>query len=54
MVGDYLFDILSAKAAGAIAVLLTNHKRADEFVIHADFRIEKIDQILEIIEGKIA
>ena len=50
LVGDYLYDMLCAKAAGAIAVLLTNHGRADEFAEHADFTIEKIGQILEIIE----
>ena len=52
VVGDYLFDLLCAKAAGAIAVLLTNHHRAAEFAEHADFCIENIDQILQIIEGK--
>jgi len=52
VVGDYLFDLLSAKAAGAVAVLLANHQKADEFTKHADFRIEKIDQILQIIEDK--
>lgn len=51
VVGDYLFDLLSAKAAGAVAVLLANHQKADEFIKHADFRIEKLDQILQIIEG---
>ena len=50
LVGDYLFDLLCAKAAGAVAVLLTNHSRAGEFIEHADFTIERIDQILEIIE----
>ncbi|MHC4085488.1 MAG: HAD family hydrolase [Planctomycetota bacterium] len=52
VVGDYLFDILSAKAAGAGAVLLANHDRAAEFSEHADFTIEKIGQILQIIEEK--
>ncbi|NIP32902.1 MAG: HAD-IA family hydrolase [Phycisphaerae bacterium] len=52
VVGDYLFDILSAKAAGAVAVLLANHDRAREFVKHADFTIENIAQILQIIEEK--
>jgi len=52
VVGDYLFDLLCAKAAGAIAVLLTNHYRAAEFAEHADFCIENIDQILQIIEDK--
>jgi HAD superfamily hydrolase (TIGR01509 family) len=52
VVGDYLFDILSAKAAGAVAVLLANHDRSDEFSEHADFTIEKIGRILQIIEEK--
>jgi HAD superfamily hydrolase (TIGR01549 family) len=50
MVGDYLFDLQCARAAGAIAVLLTNHERADEFAEYADFCIETIDQIIEIIK----
>jgi HAD superfamily hydrolase (TIGR01509 family) len=52
LVGDYLFDLLCAKAAGAVAVLLANHNQADEFAEHADFCIEDISRILEIIEGK--
>jgi HAD superfamily hydrolase (TIGR01509 family) len=52
LVGDYLFDLLSAKAAGAVAVLLANHNQADEFVEHADFCIQDISRILEIIDGK--
>jgi len=52
LVGDYLFDLLCAKAAGAVAVLLANHDRAGEFAEHADFTIENIDQILQIIEEK--
>jgi len=52
LVGDYLFDLLCAKAAGAVAVLLANHNQADEFAEHADFRIEDISRILQIIEDK--
>lgn len=52
LVGDYLFDLLCAKAAGAVAVLLANHNQADEFAEYADFTIENIDQILQIIEDK--
>ena len=52
MVGDYLFDLQCARAAGAVAVLLTNHERADEFAKQADFCIERIGQIIQIIEGK--
>ncbi len=52
MVGDYLFDIQCAKQAGAIAVLLANHPRADEFAPLADYRIDRIDEILKIIREK--
>lgn len=50
VVGDYLFDLLCAKAAGAYAVLLVNHKQADKFAHHADFRIDNISEVLEIIQ----
>lgn len=52
MVGDYLYDLQCARGAGAVAVLLANHPRADEFAEHADFTIETIDQILQIIEDR--
>ena len=52
LVGDYLFDLLCAKAAGAVAVLLANHNLAEEFTEHADFCITKINGILDIAENK--
>lgn len=52
LVGDYLFDLLCAKAAGAVAILLANHSKAEEFIEHADFCIKNITEILEIIENK--
>ena len=52
LVGDYLYDLLCAKAAGAISVLLANDKSVPEFAKHANFTIETIDQILQIIEDK--
>jgi HAD superfamily hydrolase (TIGR01509 family) len=52
LVGDYLFDLLCAKAAGAVAVLLANHNQADEFAEHADFCMKNIGEILEIIANK--
>ncbi len=52
MVGDYLFDLQCARAAGAVAVLLKNHREADEFTEYADFVIENITEIIKIIEGK--
>lgn len=52
LVGDYLFDLLCAKAAGACAVLLTNHHQADDFAEHADFCIDNINGVLDIIVNK--
>jgi HAD superfamily hydrolase (TIGR01509 family) len=52
VVGDYLFDILCAKSAGAAAVLLKNQEKADEFARHADFSIDRIDEIVQIIKDK--
>ena len=52
VVGDYLYDLLSAKAAGAIAVLLKTHEKCDQFAEHADFTINSLDKILQIIEDK--
>ncbi len=52
LVGDYLFDLLCAKSAGAIAVLLANHVKADEFEKYADYRIEKISGVIDIIENE--
>ena len=52
VVGDYLFDLLCARSAGAIPVLLKNHHKADEFSQYADFVIENIADLLKIIDGK--
>lgn len=51
LVGDYLFDLLCARAAGAIPVLLANHDRADEFARHADFTIASLPELLPLIDG---
>ena len=51
VVGDYLYDLLCAKAADAISVLLANHNQADEFAEHADYTIDRLDQILQIVNS---
>jgi HAD superfamily hydrolase (TIGR01509 family) len=51
VVGDYVFDVLCAKAAGAVAVLLVNNNRAAQFADRADITIERIDEVLRIVEG---
>lgn len=49
VVGDYLYDVQAAKAAGAAAVLLKNHPKADEFAKYADFAIAKLAEIQQIM-----
>lgn len=50
LVGDYLFDLLCARAAGAIPVLLANHDRAEEFARHADFTVASLTELLPLID----
>lgn len=50
VVGDYLYDLLCAKAAGAVAVLLKNRKNAEDFAKYADFTINTLEEVLEIIK----
>ena len=50
MVGDYLFDLQCARTAGTTSVLLRNHGKNEKFSDHADFTVEKFEQILEIVE----
>jgi len=52
LVGDYLFDLLCARAAGAIPVLLANHERAQEFSQHADFSLNSLDELIPIIDSQ--
>lgn len=51
LVGDYLFDLLCARAAGAIPVLIANHERAGEFAAHADFTVSSLDEVLQIVDA---
>jgi HAD superfamily hydrolase (TIGR01549 family) len=50
VVGDFLYDLLSAKAAGAISVLINNHRDAKDFRVHADYTINSLTEIVDIIE----
>lgn len=51
LVGDYLFDLLCARAAGAIPVLIANHERAAEFAPHADFTVQTLHELLPIVDN---
>ena len=48
MVGDYLFDLQSANAAGARSVLLRNHRNA-EFIPFAWRVIDQLNQLLDLL-----
>ena len=50
VVGDYLFDLLSARAAGAVPVLLDVEKALCEFAQHADFTVENLGELVHIID----
>jgi HAD superfamily hydrolase (TIGR01509 family) len=52
VVGDFLQDMLCGRAAGAITVLLKNHKDADSFLPYADHVIYRLDELIPIIENR--
>lgn len=49
VVGDFLHDLLSARNAGAIAVLIETHPKAEQYKRYADHSISSIRELLEII-----
>jgi len=49
VIGDYLFDLQSAKAAGAIAVLMKNSEKSEQFISAADFTIDNLTEIIKIV-----
>ena len=53
VVGDFLHDMISAKSAGATAVLINNHKDASEFGRYADYTVDSLGEIVDIVvKGK--
>ncbi len=52
LVGDYLFDLQCARAAGAVPVLIANHPQASRFAAEADHQITLLSEILQIIEDR--
>jgi len=51
LVGDYLYDLLCARAVGAVSVLIANHDRAAEFAQHADFTVQTLHELLPIVDN---
>ncbi len=52
VVGDYLFDLQSAKAAKAIAVLMKNSEKSRQFSSFADYTIDSLTEIIDIIVSR--
>ena len=50
VVGDFLHDLQSARDAGAIAVLIKTHPKADQFEPYADYSITHMSELIKLIE----
>jgi len=50
VVGDYLFDLISGRRAGARSVLLSSGKKYADYVHEADYVIARLDEVIRIIE----
>jgi HAD superfamily hydrolase (TIGR01509 family) len=51
VVGDFLYDLLSARAANAVAVLLKNSPKAQNYAEYADYVITSLDEVLDIVDN---
>ncbi len=51
VVGDYLFDLISARRAGAHPVLLSTNKNHTDFSHEADYVISSLNELPDIIKG---
>ena len=52
MVGDYKWDVLCARNAGAPCALLVNGDEDAAWAKDADHIITELTEVIEIIEGK--
>ena len=52
MVGDYKWDVLCAKNAGAPSAMLTNGESVPDWASDATYIITTLGEVIEIIEGK--
>ena len=52
MVGDYKWDVLCAKNAGAPSAMLTNGEAVPDWAKDATYIIATLAEVIEIIEGK--
>jgi HAD superfamily hydrolase (TIGR01509 family) len=50
VVGDFLHDLQAARNAGAIAVLIETHPKAEQFKAHADYSICRMSEVIALID----
>ena len=48
-VGDYIYDLQAANSADAVSVLITTHRDWKTFALQADFVIDKLEELLKLI-----
>ncbi|MGD0651071.1 MAG: HAD family hydrolase [Verrucomicrobiia bacterium] len=51
MVGDYKWDVLCAKNAGALCAVLVNGGGVPDWAKDADFIIKRLTDVIDIVEG---
>ena len=51
VVGDYLFDLISARRAGAHPVLISTNKNHTDFSHEADYVISSLNELPDVIKG---
>lgn len=52
MVGDYKWDVLCARNAGTPCAVLINGGGVPDWAVGAEFIIQRLSEVIEIIEGK--
>ena len=51
MVGDYLFDLVSGRRAGAVSVLLTTSENHRDYKHEADYVIDSLNELPAVIDN---
>ena len=51
MVGDYVFDLVSGRRAGAVSVLLTTSENHGDYKHEADYVIDSLSEIPVVIDN---
>jgi HAD superfamily hydrolase (TIGR01509 family) len=52
VVGDFLHDLVSARDAGATAILMRTHPRASEFETQADYSIDRLEPLIPLMNTR--